>query len=175
MTSHARDDIEKDPLMSTTRRTFLLDLAAGSTGIGAGWFGHRPLEAGETAALDAARRQAAHRRRRIIFNNDGDDIWVPGADTAERFLAVRHTPLVGTRRCGRMQKQPGYLATNRSTRGGKVILECGRLPGLRGKRSCGDCRFPVHCRPSGTGRSSDRMGMNPGYTQCETEVTGCAC
>ena len=82
--------------MTTTRRTFLLGLAAGSTGIGAGWFGHRPLEAGETAALDAARRQAAHRRRRVIFNNDGDDIWVPGADTAERFLAVRHAPLVGT-------------------------------------------------------------------------------
>ncbi|HJN07893.1 MAG: hypothetical protein QGH33_09550 [Pirellulaceae bacterium] len=82
--------------MKTTRRTFLLGMAAGSAGLGAGWLGCGALQAGEANALDAARRQAAHRRRRVIFNNDGDDIWAPGADTAERFLATRHTPLVGT-------------------------------------------------------------------------------
>jgi hypothetical protein len=58
--------------------------------------GSRRLEAGEAAALDAARRHAAHRRRRVVYNNDGDDIWAAGADSAERFLATRHTPLVGT-------------------------------------------------------------------------------
>ncbi|MBP85565.1 MAG: hypothetical protein CMJ64_02435 [Planctomycetaceae bacterium] len=82
--------------MMTTRRKFLLGLAAGSARLGIGWGGARDLQAGEATALDAARRQAAHRRRRVVFNNDGDDIWAAGADTAERFLAARHTPLVGT-------------------------------------------------------------------------------
>lgn len=48
------------------------------------------------ATLVDARQQAAKRRRRIIFNNDGDDIWATGADTIEKFLAVRHTPLLNT-------------------------------------------------------------------------------
>src|SRR5262249_2146593 len=29
-------------------------------------------------------------------NNDGDDIWAKGADTVEKFLAVRHEPLLNT-------------------------------------------------------------------------------
>ena len=29
--------------------------------------------------------QAVHRRRRIICNNDGDDIWAKGADSVEKF------------------------------------------------------------------------------------------
>jgi hypothetical protein len=82
--------------MITTRRKFLLGLAAGSAGLGVGWLGLGALQADEATALDMARRQKAHRRRRVIFNNDGDDIWAPGADTVERFLATRHTPLVGT-------------------------------------------------------------------------------
>jgi hypothetical protein len=32
----------------------------------------------------------------VIFNNDGDDIWAKGADTIEKFLAVRHEPLLQT-------------------------------------------------------------------------------
>lgn len=48
------------------------------------------------SALREARRQAVRRRRRIIFNNDGDDIWAKGANTKEKFLALRHTPLLGT-------------------------------------------------------------------------------
>jgi len=82
--------------MTTNRRTFLLGLAAGTAGLGIGWHEGGAVCASETAALDAARKQAAHRRRRVIFNNDGDDIWAPGADTTERFLASRHTPLIGT-------------------------------------------------------------------------------
>lgn len=81
---------------NTTRRNFLLALAAGGPALGVGWNLGVPLQAIERAALDVARKQAAWRRRRIIFNNDGDDIWGKGADTVEKFLAVRHTPLLGT-------------------------------------------------------------------------------
>ena len=81
--------------MHSTRREFLAGIIAGSTALGAEWSGGR-IEAFELTALDAARRQAANRRRRVIFNNDGDDIWAKGADTVEKFLAVRHTPLLET-------------------------------------------------------------------------------
>ncbi|MCH2589929.1 MAG: hypothetical protein MK004_15810, partial [Planctomycetales bacterium] len=82
--------------MQSRRREFLLGLVAGSTALGSGWLGHRSIAATETNALDAARHQAAHRRRRVIYNNDGDDIWAKGADTVDKFLAMRHTPLLGT-------------------------------------------------------------------------------
>ncbi len=82
--------------MKTARREFLLGMMAGSMAIGRGWTGGKPLEAMERAALGAARRDAGRIRRRVIFNNDGDDIWAKGADTREKFLAVRHTPLLGT-------------------------------------------------------------------------------
>lgn len=82
--------------MANIRREFLRAIAAGGAALGAGWTSGSPIEAVERAALDAARKQAAHRRRRIIYNNDGDDIWAKGADTLENFLAVRHEPLLGT-------------------------------------------------------------------------------
>ncbi|MDA0661104.1 MAG: hypothetical protein O3C60_20065 [Planctomycetota bacterium] len=47
-------------------------------------------------SLGAARRQAAHRRRRVVYNNDGDDIWTPGVHTIDDFLADRHEPLLGS-------------------------------------------------------------------------------
>lgn len=50
-------------------------------------------------AFRQARRQAAHRQRRLIFNNDGDDaITVPKSQpaTAESLLSLRTTPLVGS-------------------------------------------------------------------------------
>lgn len=81
---------------SSSRRTFLAGLVAGSAALRAGWNGGRPVVASEAQALSEARRQAAHRRRRVIFNNDGDDIWAKGVDTVESFLAVRHTPLLNT-------------------------------------------------------------------------------
>ena len=46
------------------------------------------------AAHRAERRKAAHRQRRIIFNNDGDDHLVHGAASVEAFLARRTTPLL---------------------------------------------------------------------------------
>lgn len=82
--------------MNITRRDFLQAVTAGSTALGVGWTQGTPIEAAERAALNAARKQAAHRRRRVIYNNDGDDIWAKGADTAEKFLALRHEPLLGT-------------------------------------------------------------------------------
>ena len=46
------------------------------------------------AAYRAERRKAAHRQRRIIFNNDGDDHLIDGAASVEAFLARRTTPLL---------------------------------------------------------------------------------
>jgi hypothetical protein len=46
-----------------------------------------------------ARKKAAHRKRRIIMNNDGNDAWrhQPGEPrTAEHFLSKRTSPLVGS-------------------------------------------------------------------------------
>ena len=43
------------------------------------------------------RREAAGRRRRVIFNNDGCDVWMhDGIPTGEHLLAQRTVPLVGT-------------------------------------------------------------------------------
>ncbi len=81
--------------MPSTRREFLAGVIAGGAALGAEW-SDGCMEASELAALDAARNQAAHRRRRVIFNNDGDDIWAKGAETVEEFLAVRHAPLLDT-------------------------------------------------------------------------------
>ncbi|MAE66118.1 MAG: hypothetical protein CMJ18_17745 [Phycisphaeraceae bacterium] len=41
------------------------------------------------------RKRDAHRKRRIIFNNDGDDLWKADG-TRDGILAARTTPLVGT-------------------------------------------------------------------------------
>lgn len=47
--------------------------------------------------LRALRAQAAHRPRRMIFNNDGDDvIYYQKEPTAEALLARRTTPLLGS-------------------------------------------------------------------------------
>ena len=50
----------------------------------------------ETAAQRQARAEVQQCRRRLIYNNDGDDIGMPGADTVEGFLSKRTTPLLGT-------------------------------------------------------------------------------
>ncbi len=78
-----------DPITST-RREVLLAAAAGSAILGTAG------SAASAADLAAARKKAARRKRRIIYNNDGDDIWTQGADTVEKFLAVRHDPLLDT-------------------------------------------------------------------------------
>jgi len=42
-----------------------------------------------------ARKQAASRRRRVIFNNDGDDVFLAEKATPESFLAARTTGIEG--------------------------------------------------------------------------------
>lgn len=76
----------------STRREFLIGTIAGCAVTRIGWM----ADAAETPNLAAARDQAVKRRRRVIFNNDGDDIWAAGAVTADKFLAARHTPLLNT-------------------------------------------------------------------------------
>jgi hypothetical protein len=85
-----------DSPSNPSRREFLIGLTAGSGALGVGWHGDSPVLGVESKALQVTRKQAANRRRRVIFNNDGDDIWASGADTVEKFLAVRHTPLLNT-------------------------------------------------------------------------------
>ena len=49
------------------------------------------------AQLREARREAAHRQRRIIFNNDGDDVLCfSAAPTPEALLEARTSALVGS-------------------------------------------------------------------------------
>ena len=81
-------------LVRCNRREVLIGLAAGS--IGTGLSSSRPLFAAEESTLARSREQLRRKRRRVIYNNDGDDIWAAGADTTEKFLDVRHTPLLGT-------------------------------------------------------------------------------
>jgi len=58
------------------------------------------MAAGEKMTLDelrAARKRAAHRTRRIIFNNDGNEpVYYLDEATEKAFLACRTTPLLGS-------------------------------------------------------------------------------
>ena len=48
-------------------------------------------------SLESARKSAVDRQRRVIFNNDGDDLLhLDGPATAEKFLAVRTDHAAGT-------------------------------------------------------------------------------
>ena len=59
-----------------------------------------PLAGQDTNAVDATgkewRRSAVNRSRRIIFNNDGCEIFLIKQPTREAFLNSRTTPLIGT-------------------------------------------------------------------------------
>ena len=83
-------------MTETSRREFLIGVAAGSIASGARLDARSVFAAEEKNALLRARRAAVNRRRRVIFNNDGDDIWAKGADSVNKFLDVRHTPLLDT-------------------------------------------------------------------------------
>lgn len=83
-------------MTETSRREFLVGVVAGSVASRAGLDATATFAAEENGGLLNARRQAVNRRRRVVYNNDGDDIWAKGADTVEKFLAVRHTPLLNT-------------------------------------------------------------------------------
>ena len=82
-----------------TRRDFI----KASAGVAAGVLAFCPHQAtasesklAEPAAMAALRKSAIRRRRRLIYNNDGDDAAEPGADTPEGFLSKRSRPLLGT-------------------------------------------------------------------------------
>jgi len=83
-------------MTETSRREFLIRTAAGSIVSGTRSNATVTFAADDKNGLLEARRDAATRRRRVIYNNDGDDIWTKGADTLDKFLAVRHTPLLNT-------------------------------------------------------------------------------
>ncbi|MBU0607975.1 MAG: hypothetical protein KKI08_08800, partial [Armatimonadetes bacterium] len=55
-----------------------------------------PDNAAALAQYRAQRALAAHRHRRIIFNNDGDDHLLSGDTSREAFFALRTTPLLGS-------------------------------------------------------------------------------
>ena len=75
--------------MRITRRRFIR-----STSVGLAAAGHGPLLLG--AKAESARQKPAHRRRRIIFNGDGDDVWHKSSATAEGFVGVRLNNMLDT-------------------------------------------------------------------------------
>lgn len=52
--------------------------------------------AGESAEMARLRKEAKARRRRLIYNNDGNDLWQKGHATPESFLAERIIPALNT-------------------------------------------------------------------------------
>jgi len=59
--------------------------------------GEKPAVSIDIDTLRKMRKEAAQRQRRMIFNNDGDDvIYTKKEPTAEALLALRTTPLVGS-------------------------------------------------------------------------------
>ncbi len=76
--------------MGTTRRAFLRTSSAGLAAV----MVRGPALLG--AATESQRRKLAHRRRRIIFNDDGDDVWHPQAKTPEGFVGVRLKHMLDT-------------------------------------------------------------------------------
>ena len=80
-----------------TVRTWGLQVLAGVVlgGMVTARTGAAPV-AGKGAQMWALRRQAAWRKRRLVFNNDGDDHLLRGAVSVEAFLAKRSTPLIGS-------------------------------------------------------------------------------
>ncbi len=77
---------------SFTRREFILQAAG--TALALNNFGVPDKTGDLLQGLREERKKLAHRRRRIIFNNDGDDQNDPGADTPAGLLKVRTTALL---------------------------------------------------------------------------------
>ena len=53
----------------------------------------------EPPAMTTLREASKHRRRRLIYNNDGCDIMEESTDTPEGFLSKRFQPILNTQ-CG---------------------------------------------------------------------------
>jgi len=65
--------------------------------------------AADSIAWNRKRKAAQWRRRRIIFNNDGDDVWAPNPATPKAFLDSRTTPLLES------QMDSIFFCTGRTT------------------------------------------------------------
>jgi len=76
--------------MTSTRREFIRTGTLGAAVV----FSRAPALLG--ASADARRKKLAHRRRRIIFNDDGDDVWNPQAKTPDGFVNVRLKHMLDT-------------------------------------------------------------------------------
>ncbi len=105
--------------MMSTRREFL---RAGSLGAAVAATRGPALLA---AKADSKRKKLAHRRRRIIFNDDGDDVWNPQAKTPAGFVNVRLKHMLNT------QVDTLFYCTTQSfnyfthhTKIGQVFLSC---------------------------------------------------
>jgi hypothetical protein len=73
------------------KKTIFIALVAGAFGSASA------AETPREATMKEARHAAAHRTRRIIMNNDGNDVFLSeAAGTPEGFLSQRCTPLVGS-------------------------------------------------------------------------------
>lgn len=86
---------------SPTRRSFLkasgvatLGAWSGTSGTGSRKATANRLSLDEPATLTELRAKAIHRKRRLIFNNDGGDI--EHASTADGLMAQRNRPVLGT-------------------------------------------------------------------------------
>lgn len=82
--------------MGLNRRAFLKTVSAGAAGVA---LAGRSFAEMDDAALKAARHAARKRTRRMIMNNDGNELHRLPADevvTPELFLSKRTTPLIGS-------------------------------------------------------------------------------
>ena len=83
-------------LFSTENLTSRVTLFLSALLLWAGMFACQPRPQ-QTDSLESARKAAVERQRRVIFNNDGDDLLhLDGPATAEKFLAVRTDHTAGT-------------------------------------------------------------------------------
>ena len=76
--------------MKRTRRQFMRKSLSGIAAFTAA------SHVGYSRAETADRKALARRRRRIIFNDDGDDVWHPSASTPEGFVGVRLKHMLNT-------------------------------------------------------------------------------
>lgn len=110
----------------------LLALALGNTGTARG----QEADKLSLEELRQARRQLAHRQRRIIMNNDGCDVlYFPQGEkaTVEGFLAKRTTPLAGTQvdAIAFCPTSSGFSYFTHQTKVGTVLARSGHEFGIQ--------------------------------------------
>ncbi len=85
-------------LDQTTRRDFLLGTVAGNcrvqSRLNVAWSRNGGCYPQAKTSRPQHENKPAHRRRRVIYNNDGDDIWARGPIRSRGFSRSRHDPLL---------------------------------------------------------------------------------